>query len=614
MQLHGAVREMRFDRLRGWLGGDAIPSDGPTMGTSGAFLYGSGASLVLLSTAIDPAAGTTIPAILGVVAIAYATAAVLFLGRRRIPASVYPFITLAGTGLITALAYFDGAHGSAYVLLYVWAALYAFYFYRPWVALLETAAIGAASAAELYLRDGANVPVARWMMILGSSLVAGVIIRRLVAEVQSIADRDVLTGLSNRRRLELELDREMVRASRTDGPLCVVILDLDLFKAFNDEMGHLEGDKHLKKTGHAWRDELREGDILARYGGEEFAAILPDCDLDNARVIADRLRLAVPHGQTVSAGVARWNGSETLQSLLGRADAALYEAKVAGRDRTVLAAGTGTRAQLSNLPQTWAQMIPEVLETRDIKFGYQPILDLQGREVFAYEALARPRGLSVDLSVEGFFSAAQRLGMGRDLDWMCRRVCLESSRKVISGKPLFMNIGVAALLAPVHDVDQMMMLLDYTGWSPWEVVLEITERDLISDLDRFQQVLASYRDEGFRFAIDDVGDGHSTLEVLAAGTPEYVKIARRLTAGVSQPGARAAVEAVVAYANALGSQVIAEGIEDEYQARLMADLGCHMGQGYALGRPQWLSETPAKRLAGDIDNDLERPALRVLGA
>jgi EAL domain-containing protein (putative c-di-GMP-specific phosphodiesterase class I) len=139
-------------------------------------------------------------------------------------------------------------------------------------------------------------------------------------------------------------------------------------------------------------------------------------------------------------------------------------------------------------------------------------------------------------------------------------------------------------------------------------VLEITERELISDLDRFQQVLGAYRDEGFRFAIDDVGDGHSTLEVLAAGSPEFVKIAQRLTAGVSRPGPRAAIEAVVAYANALGSQVIAEGIEDEYQLNLIRELGCHMGQGYALGRPQWKLEEGRDASA---DND-KKPELKVV--
>ncbi|MFY9616302.1 MAG: bifunctional diguanylate cyclase/phosphodiesterase [Candidatus Dormiibacterota bacterium] len=599
------------DFVRWHMLSEAVPSERSTMAKSGAFLYGSGATLVLLTALTNRAPDTQMVAILGVVVVAYAVTGTLLVGRNHIPAGFYPYITLLGSALITILVYFDGADASAYALLYVWAALYAFYFYRPIVAVLETAWIALLVGGELYLRDANNVPFARWVMVVGTSLVAGAIIRSLVVAVRALADRDALTGLANRRRLDIELDRELARASRTETPLSVVILDLDNFKDFNDAMGHMEGDRHLQRSAAAWRTELRQGDMLARHGGEEFSVILPDCGPDNARLIADRLRSAVPHGQTVSAGVACWNGSETGSSLLGRADAALYEAKIAGRDRTVLAAPTGTRAELTDLPQSWAQMLPTVLEKRDIRFGYQPIVQLLDREVFAYEALARPHGLGVNLSVEGFFAAATRLGLGRDLDWMCRRICLESSREVIIDKPLFMNIGVSSLLAPVHDVDQMLMLLEHSGWSPQEVVLEITERDQISDLDRFQQVLTAYRDEGFRFAIDDVGDGHSTLEVLAAGAPEFVKIAKRLTAGVGGPGARAAVEAVVAYANALGSLVIAEGIEDEYQLRLMSELGCHMGQGYALGRPQWLREPGQGQAATD---DAERPPLTVVRA
>ncbi|HEV3233024.1 MAG TPA: bifunctional diguanylate cyclase/phosphodiesterase [Candidatus Dormibacteraeota bacterium] len=597
--------------MRRHLLSEAVPSERVTMATSGAFLYGAGATLVLLTALTNRAPETHLDVILAVVTVAFAVTAALLVGRHRIPQGFYPYITMLGSVLITMLVYFDGADASSYILLYLWAALYAFYFYRPIVAVLETAWIGLLAAGVLYLRDANNVPFSRWVMVVGSSLVAGAIVRSLVVAVWALADRDGLTGLANRRRLDIELDREMARASRTETPLSVIILDLDNFKAFNDEMGHPEGDRHLQRSVAAWRNELRQGDLLARQGGEEFSLVLPDCGPDDARLIADRLRSAVPHGQTVSAGVAYWNGSETGSSLLGRADAALYEAKIAGRDRTVLAAPTGTRAELTDLPQSWAQMLPTVLEKRDIRFGYQPIVHLQDREVFAYEALARPHGLGVNLSVEGFFAAATRLGLGRDLDWMCRRICLESSREVITDKPLFMNIGVSSLLAPVHDVDQMLMLLEHSGWSPQEVVLEITERDQISDLDRFQQVLTAYRDEGFRFAIDDVGDGHSTLEVLAAGAPEFVKIAKRLTAGVGGPGARAAVEAVVAYANALGSQVIAEGIEDEYQLRLMSELGCHMGQGYALGRPQWLREPGQGQAAAD---DAERPPLTVVRA
>ncbi|MHB8508579.1 MAG: EAL domain-containing protein [Candidatus Dormibacteria bacterium] len=192
------------------------------------------------------------------------------------------------------------------------------------------------------------------------------------------------------------------------------------------------------------------------------------------------------------------------------------------------------------------------------------------------------------MSVEGLFSAAQKLGYGRDLDWLCRRMALEGSRAMIGRTRIFLNVSVAALMSPVHGPDQMQLLLNWSGWRAEDVVLEVTERDLISDLPRFGEVLAGYREYGFTFAMDDVGDGHSTLEVLATAGAEYIKVAKRLTGAAAQPGARAAIRAIGAFARSTGSHVIAEGIEDMDQMRLLRDLGCDMGQGFGLGRPQWI--------------------------
>jgi diguanylate cyclase (GGDEF)-like protein len=118
------------------------------------------------------------------------------------------------------------------------------------------------------------------------------------------------------------------------------MLDLDFFKHFNDERGHQAGDRLLKQGAAAWVNELRASDTLARYGGEEFTVALPGCTLFNAKDIVERLRAAMPEGSTVSAGVACWNGRESAEELVGRADAALYEAKRLGRDRLVTAGGT----------------------------------------------------------------------------------------------------------------------------------------------------------------------------------------------------------------------------------------------------------------------------------
>jgi diguanylate cyclase (GGDEF)-like protein/PAS domain S-box-containing protein len=157
----------------------------------------------------------------------------------------------------------------------------------------------------------------------------------LLGRVEAMARTDELTGLPNRRAWDEELRRELARAARSGNPVCVVIMDLDHFKRFNDERGHQAGDALLSEAAIAWRVRLRVTDTIARYGGEEFAALLPDCPPGEVVQIVDRLRSATPEGQTCSAGVAYWDGEESPEELVGRADAALYEAKRAGRDRVM---------------------------------------------------------------------------------------------------------------------------------------------------------------------------------------------------------------------------------------------------------------------------------------
>jgi diguanylate cyclase len=152
-----------------------------------------------------------------------------------------------------------------------------------------------------------------------------------------MARTDDLTGLPNRRAWDEELPREVLRSRRETLPLCVAMIDLDHFKEYNDEHGHQAGDRLLKQAAAAWGVELRGTDFLARYGGEEFALALPACPPDEAIAVVERLRAATPQGETASAGIACWNGAESAAALVGRADAALYEAKRQGRNLSLLA-------------------------------------------------------------------------------------------------------------------------------------------------------------------------------------------------------------------------------------------------------------------------------------
>jgi diguanylate cyclase (GGDEF)-like protein len=166
---------------------------------------------------------------------------------------------------------------------------------------------------------------------------AAVVLQRgeLLERLEAMARTDDLTGLPNRRAWEDQLPREMARAQRDGRELSVAMLDLDRFKTYNDRFGHQAGDRLLKQAAGAWSGVLRTTDLLARYGGEEFALALssgvPQADND----VIERLREVTPEGVTCSAGLVRWDGKESAEDLLGRADAALYSAKRAGRDRVV---------------------------------------------------------------------------------------------------------------------------------------------------------------------------------------------------------------------------------------------------------------------------------------
>ena len=159
----------------------------------------------------------------------------------------------------------------------------------------------------------------------------------LLAKVESMARHDALTGLPNRRLLDEQVPRAMTRARRDGQPLCLAIIDIDHFKAYNDTHGHLAGDELLRECAITWDAVLRGADTIIRYGGEEFLVLLPDTSRGEAAEVVERLRAATPRGQTCSAGIAAWDGIADIDELISAADAALYRAKGAGRDRLVLA-------------------------------------------------------------------------------------------------------------------------------------------------------------------------------------------------------------------------------------------------------------------------------------
>jgi diguanylate cyclase (GGDEF)-like protein len=184
------------------------------------------------------------------------------------------------------------------------------------------------SAQELLSRVSGSLEMARLRRESERELAAvNHELEQALSRLEVLATTDTLTGLPNRRKWDEEIVREIARATRNEQPLCVAMLDIDDFKTYNDTCGHQAGDALLSEAGAAWGTALRVSDLIARFGGDEFAVLMPDCSLDNARVVMQRVGRATPGGQSSSAGIACWNGHESADALIARADEALYAAK-----------------------------------------------------------------------------------------------------------------------------------------------------------------------------------------------------------------------------------------------------------------------------------------------
>jgi diguanylate cyclase (GGDEF)-like protein len=327
-----------------------------TMWRTLAALFFAGGTIGAVSLLLPHPPGLNTTALWSNIAIAFAGSALCLLVAGRLGVPTIQVAILIGTLLVTRAVYYSSDPSGFYAFFYVWIGLFAGFFFTRRAALVQVAAVGVCYAWVLH-HGGQPGGVADWMMAVFTIAVGGlmldVLARRerkltdgfealaaeraeLMERLELVARTDELTGLTNRRAWDEAMVRELARAGRDGTELCVALVDLDHFKRYNDELGHQAGDRLLKSVAAVWRDILRAGDVLARYGGEEFALALPGCSLDDASALVTRLREAVPQAQTCSAGIAVWDGEEDGETLLGRADAAMYAAKQAGRNRVTV--------------------------------------------------------------------------------------------------------------------------------------------------------------------------------------------------------------------------------------------------------------------------------------
>ena len=281
-------------------------------------------------------------------------------GDRALPA----LVTFAGIGLVSAAVYFNGErHGGPALFnefFYVWPALYAGYFFsRGWLAAALGTTAGAYAGVLVTIGVSGQIGVTRWMVaissVAGLAIAAHVLRRqrdRLIDRLRQAVRTDPLTTVLNRRGFDEAFVRELERLSRTDAPLSVLVGDVDHFKRINDRFGHGAGDDALAAVGRTLQEEVRLIDTVARIGGEEFALLLPATDESGAYDVAERLRAAVsqvrdPEARrlTISFGAVTCHARcTTSDELLAAADSAMYEAKAAGRDRTVMSPPVGEPA------------------------------------------------------------------------------------------------------------------------------------------------------------------------------------------------------------------------------------------------------------------------------
>ena len=274
---------------------------------------------------------------------AYPAAGLLLLVGDRLPRLAFHVLLALGTSIITLGVYFgnDGTGSLTAAVFYIWVALYTFTFFSRRWASFHVAIVGVGYGAVLFVQH-VHAGAAQWLLVVGTTVVTGMVVAALVGEVRAVARRDGLTGLWNRRALEEDLERHLKSAARDRHPVTLAILDLDDFKRHNTELGHHGADRLLVELADVWSEQLRPDDCLARYGGDEFALVCPRAGVDDVEQLVRRLRSVAPSPVGFSAGVAGWSDGETAEDLERRADDALLDAKRSGRALTLVAPGVGT--------------------------------------------------------------------------------------------------------------------------------------------------------------------------------------------------------------------------------------------------------------------------------
>src|SRR5574343_1049544 len=420
--------------------------------------------------------------------------------------------------------------------------------------------------------------------------------RQAQSKLNYLAYHDPLTGLANRRCFIERLEESLRETARRDERLAVLFIDLDQFKQVNDSLGHGIGDELLVSVATRLSDHVRLIDMLARLGGDEFICLIEGVQrTEDVEVLAQEILAAFeqPFGfgdtklfLTASVGIGLFPGDgDSVLTLMRNADSAMYRAKFIGRGNYHFYTPDMTRevqerVQLENLMR-------RALDQSEFRVHLQPQVDtLSGRLVGA-EALVRWESPELgQVMPTRFIPVAEDSGLIVGLgNWVLRETCRQFMKWQTSGFALpqvSVNLSVRQLERPEF-IDVLNQILLETGMAPAHLKLELTESVVMAFGDACA-LLEKLRDLGISLALDDFGTGYSSLSYLKMLPVQQLKIDRSFVVGIGRNSEdEAIIHSVMAPANSLEFDVVAEGVETVEQARFLTGAGCHQLQGYLHG-------------------------------
>ena len=427
-------------------------------------------------------------------------------------------------------------------------------------------------------------------------------------QLEHMAHYDVLTTLPNRVLLADRLHQAMAQAERRGQALAVAYLDLDGFKAINDSHGHKTGDQLLVALASRMRHTLRDGDTLARLGGDEFVAVL--LDLENvAGSIPMLTRLLAAAAQSVevdgrllqvsaSLGVTFYPQADDVDAdqLLRQADQAMYQAKLAGKDRYHVFDADQDRSVRGHHESV--EDVRRALLADEFVLYYQPKVNMCTGVVVGVEALIRwqhpDKGL---LPPAAFLPVIENHPLAIAIgEWVIDSALTQIERWQAVGLDLPVSVNVGARqLQQVAFVERLReSLMAHPTVNPVNLEMEVLETSALKDLIRVSQVIKDCRELGVMFALDDFGTGYSSLTYLKRLPVSILKIDQSFVRDMlDDPDDLTILEGVISLAAAFHREVIAEGVETVEHGEMLLQLGCELAQGYGIARPMPAADVPA---------------------